>query len=109
MKIYTAIVSHEFGNDLYLATTMAELYAELYEYVSEWWSHDLPEDLDIPKDKVEAVKLYFAEHESETLDLDTHETKETGKPILSKENRRLSKAIDALEKALEKVKDISHG
>lgn len=70
MKIYAAVVHHEYGSNLYLARSYRGLMSKLYGYVKEWWEHEMPEGEEIPGplEKSKAVARYFDYVEREYCD-----------------------------------------
>jgi len=61
MKVWIALVHHEYGTTTHAAASRKALTNSLYEYVCEWWAHELP-DRPFPKsrNKEQVVRQYFA-------------------------------------------------
>ena len=58
-KVFTAIISHRHGYEVFVSLTEEGLRKQVFDYVSQWWGEweELPED--IPKENNEAIDLYF--------------------------------------------------
>ena len=72
MKVWVAVVSHKYGNNIYASKTHAGAMKQVYEYVEEWWTDIFGSESPIPKDSEEAVYAYFEHFEdmSESYEVD---------------------------------------
>ena len=57
MKIYTLIIDHRHGTNVYNFLSEAEMNASLYSYVQENWYHEKINIGDLSRD--EAIETYF--------------------------------------------------
>lgn len=68
--IYSALVSHKHGHNIYTADDPELLEQVVYHrYVLEWWDQVRRlDDVDTPQDAREAIELYFQENEVEFIE-----------------------------------------
>jgi hypothetical protein len=59
MKVWIAIIHHEYGTDPLVAASKRALTALLYEYAQEWWEHEFNEKMPKRMGKAAAVTAYF--------------------------------------------------
>lgn len=59
MKIYMAVIDHEYGMNFYADTTPEGVKAQVYEWVKEYWEQLPGDDTPIPEDHQEAIDDYF--------------------------------------------------
>ena len=65
MKIYLAMIEHDYGVNLYAAATEQELEDKIFSFVEMWWP---AEDLGpIPENKGEAIQIYFDDNPDERV------------------------------------------
>lgn len=72
MKIHVALIEHKYGSAIYAAKTYEGLMKLVYEYVREWWNHEIPNQ-PMPEDEKEAIDTYFEKVENEWLTTDETE------------------------------------
>lgn len=58
-KIWVAVISHEYGTDVYGARTKRYLYKKLYAFVKEWWEGDLKCPLPEGLTEKQVIEKYF--------------------------------------------------
>jgi hypothetical protein len=67
-NVYVCVVSHEHGENVYVAASKEGAVAQLFEYVKEEWL-SLGHNETMPDDMYEAIEAYFHEHDGESYDI----------------------------------------
>lgn len=68
--VYVLIIHFRHGEDTYVYDTEDKANDAIFEYVKEWWNEETEAiNGNIPKDKTEAIKLYFEVMEEEWADI----------------------------------------
>lgn len=58
MIISVGIITHEYGTSVYTGVTREDVIKEIYEYVKEWWAHEI--DKPFPhRSREEVIEKYF--------------------------------------------------
>ena len=57
--ISVGVLHHKHGNDIFVGWNDEQVYAKVYEYVSEWWADFADPGQELPEDHLEAIKAYF--------------------------------------------------
>ena len=67
IRLYTCVITHRHGTDVYNNVDPDRLSHQLFEYVVSNWDEILApgEDSEIPENLDEAIAMYFARHSSE--------------------------------------------
>jgi len=71
-QIYTALITHKHGVDVYTHSTRRGRDDAVYDFVTDWWDDEMG-DTPLPESKGEAVRLYFEENESEFCDSEQYD------------------------------------
>ena len=80
MRVWIGAIHHDNGTNIYAGHTEGDLYAQLYEYVCEWWDELREKDDSLPevppKDYEEAFGWYFdSDMNDEYCDVEETEVK----------------------------------
>ena len=67
MRLYTCVITHRHGTDIYNELDPKRLTERLYEYVVSNWDEILSvgEDREVPEDRSAAIEEYFDRHPTE--------------------------------------------
>lgn len=57
--VWVAVINHKHGHDVFAAASEDGIRKEIHEYVKEQWKSEMPDDMQIPADREEAISAYF--------------------------------------------------
>lgn len=61
IKVYGAVITHEYGITVFLGRTEESVIQKVFDYVVEWWSEASTEEPPPPttEDKMETINWFF--------------------------------------------------
>ena len=63
MKVHIGVLHHKHGVDVFVGRTKREVYADVYDYVKEWWD-DFCKGQPLPRGCKAAMEAYFEASEA---------------------------------------------